>query len=165
MSHAWLIGRGLELGLSGLEPLHCSVNRTTWFTYGESSSFGQPFDFGVEKLKSENWFYNYFQIKIPRGGIQSFPREIYFNLDNSQRCRKNLFHRTTGDERCEYSYQGKSRMGDDGERLPRSHSEWCILWHADISVSSQAESRALRFSQNSKELLQNNGVHADSGSV
>lgn len=39
-------------------------------------------------------------------------------------------------------------MGDDGERLLQSHSEWCILCRADISVLSQAESSVLRLIQN-----------------
>lgn len=47
-------------------------------------------------------------------------------------------------------------MGDDGERLPRSHSEWCILRRADISVLSQAESCVLRLIQNLRGHLQNN---------
>lgn len=58
--------------------------------------------------------------------------------------------------RCERSYRGKSWIGDDGERLPRSHSEWCILWRADNSALSQAELRVLRLIQNLRGHLRNN---------
>lgn len=47
-------------------------------------------------------------------------------------------------------------MGDDGERLPRSHSEWCILCRVDISVLSQAESSVLRLIQSLRVYFRNN---------